>query len=171
MNRFNSFTLIELLVTITLMTILMCAAVVNYRYLFSSSKLSAAAQGLGDHFALAVSKSYTTGKTNTLIFDLTAGKYWIHEGSNEDAEGKDLLVRSLGAGVKFADVQVGEEMYQSPGTLSIEVSPLGVTSDFVVNLEDDSGRAYAVAMNSLTQSVKYYEEYTEYAATQDAPAE
>jgi prepilin-type N-terminal cleavage/methylation domain-containing protein len=172
LNRANSaFTLIEMLVTVSLLTLLMGLAVVNYKQLFLSSKLSAAAQGLGDHFALAVSKSYTTGKANTLMFDLTAGRYWIHEGSGEDTEGKDLLERSLGKGVKFADVQVGYEMYQPPGTLSIEVSPLGVTSDFVVNLEDESGRAYAVSMNALTQSVKYYDGYAEYAETQDAPAE
>jgi len=167
----GGFTLIETLVTIAILGLVMGLFTANYKAMFSSSRLSAAAHGLGDHFVFTVSRSYTTGKGNTLMFDLTGGRYWIHMGSEEDTEARDVCIRSLGKGIKFTDIQVGNEKYEPPGTLSIEVSPLGVTSDFVVNIEDDREKQFAVAMNSLVQSVRYYEEYTDYATLQTATPE
>lgn len=167
----TAFTLIEIMVTLALLGLIFGLLTVNYRVMFSGTRVSAAARALGDHFALAVSRSYTTASFHTLMFDLEIGEYWIRTGTEGDEDAREVMRRSLGKGVRFANVHVGYELYEPPGTLAIEVSPLGVTSDFIINLEDSSGEEYAVSMNALVQSVTYYNEHVDYEALQEIPDE
>ena len=57
-----------------------------------------------------------------------------------------------------------------PGVLQIEISPLGVTNDVVINLQDAREMELAVALNALVQSVEYFDEHKDYEELQDVPA-
>ncbi len=157
MRHTRAFTLIELVVVLAVLGLLAAAAAVKFHGLFGRTRLQAAARGLGDHFALAVRRAYVTGGYHTLVFDLETGRYWIKEG-RRDEEGRSFLMRRLVRGVSFADIQVGGNLYVPPGTLSVEISPLGVTNDLLVNLQDSEGGEAAVWLNALVQSVEYFSE-------------
>ncbi len=165
----NGFTLLEVIVTLAVLGLVFAVTTANFHTLFASSRLEAAGRGLGDHFACAVSRAYTTGRYHTLVFDLTGGTYAIREGREEDAS-PEILKSRLGKGIKFTDIQVGYDTYAPPGTLSVEISPLGVTNDVLVNLEDEKGRAVAVSLNALVQSVRFFEEHKTYEELQDDPS-
>jgi hypothetical protein len=138
--------------------------------MFARTRLQASGQGIADHFAFAISRSYTTGTYHTLVFDLSTGFYWIQEGREDEEEATKLLKRRLIKGVKFSEIHVGYDTYTAPGTLSVEVSPLGVTNDVIVNLEDEQETAYAVSLNALVQRVESYDEHKTYEDLQDVPA-
>jgi prepilin-type N-terminal cleavage/methylation domain-containing protein len=166
-NNRHGFTLIEILVTLAILGLVFSVVTFNFRGMFETSRLKASARALGDNFAVAVSRAYTTGTFHTLVFDLDAGCCRVRQGREGDEDAEDVIDYRLAGGVSFKDIQVGYEKYEPPGTLSIEVSPLGVTSDFIVNLEDASGLGFAVSMNALVQSVKYHERNTDYEDLQD----
>ena len=81
----------------------------------------------------------------------------------------EILKRSLADGVEFSDVQIGYEQYEPPGTLSVEISPLGITNDVVVNLKDEKENELALSLDSIVQGVEYYDTYTHYEELQDVP--
>ncbi len=165
----HGFTLLELLVVIGLIGLIFGVATARFDRIFVRTRLQASGHGLADHFAYAIQRAYTTGAYHTFVLDLTAGRYWIKLGrENEDAQ--TLLRRSLGTGVRFVDVQVAYETYTPPGVLQIEISPLGVTNDVVINLQDAQGMELAVSLNALVQGVEFYDEHKEYGELQDVPA-
>jgi prepilin-type N-terminal cleavage/methylation domain-containing protein len=163
----NGFTLLELLITLAIIGLVFGAATAKFHGMFAATRLQASAQGLGDHFAYAISRAYTSGAYHTLVIDLAAGRYWIKIG-RESETGQEILKRSLARGVKVTDVQVGYDLYTPPGVLSVEISPLGVTNDAIINLEDDTEGACAVSINALIQSIEYLGAYTKYEELQDA---
>lgn len=164
----SGFTLLEIVVVLALVGLIFGAATTRFETMFRAGRLQAGARGLGDHFAYVISRSYTAGKYHTMTFDLTAGGYWFTEG-RQDEESPAILKRGLAKGVAFADIQLGYDTYTPPGTLSIEVSPIGVTNDVLINLEDDEGGAGAVWLNAFVQSVTYFDEHKEYEELQDVP--
>ena len=167
--RRSGFTLLEIVVTLGLLGLVFAAATVRFNAMFRTSRLEAGGRGLGDHFAFAVSRAYTTGAYHTLVFDLAAGRYGILPG-REDQQAGQLLKRRLPKGVAITDIQVGYDLYAAPGTLAIEISPLGVTNDVLINLEDERGAALAVSLNALVQRVEYFDAYTTYEELNDVPA-
>ena len=154
----RGFTLIEMVVALAVLGLVFAVSAARFNRMFSGTRLEAAARGLGDHFAYAVSRAYTTGKYHTIEFDLGAGRYWLKPG-REDEEGVKLLERGLGSGVRFTDIQSEGETYSPPGVLSVEVSPLGFTGDLLVNLEDEAGNAMAVELDSMVQGIHRREGY------------
>ncbi len=167
-NRRKGFTLLEIVIALALIGLIFGIATVRFHSLFSRSRLQASGQGLADHFAYAISRAYTTGRYHTVVFDLEHRRYWIKFG-REDEESTEILKRNLAQGVAFRDVQVGYDTYVPPGTLSVEISPLGVTNDVLINLEDEKEAALAVSLNALVQGVEYFETYTTYEELQDVP--
>lgn len=165
--RRRGFTLLEVLVTLAIVGLVLGVATTRFHTLFARSRLEASGQGLGDHFAVAISRSYTTGRYHTLVFDLTSGAYWIQPGRQDDESATPLLERRLSRGVRFTDIQLGSAEYRAPGVLSVEVSPLGVTNDILVNLEDEEERTMAVFLNALVQGIEFHDAYTTYAELQD----
>ncbi|HNR98918.1 MAG TPA: prepilin-type N-terminal cleavage/methylation domain-containing protein [Planctomycetota bacterium] len=165
----RGFTLIEMLVVAALMGAVFAAAAARFDRIFVRTHLEASAHGLGDHFAYAVQRAYTTGSYHTFVLDLEAGRYRIKLG-RESEEARELLERSLGRGVRFTDVQVAFQTYLPPGVLQIEISPLGVTNDIVINLRDAREKELAVALNALVQSIEYFDERKDYEELQDDPA-
>ncbi len=165
----SGFTLLELLVVIGLVGLIFTVATARFDRIFVRTHLQASGHGLADHFAYAIQRAYTTGSYHTFVLDTAAGRYWIKLG-RESEDAQSLLRRSLGTGVRFVDVQVGYETYTPPGVLQIEISPLGVTNDLVINLEDAQHMELAVALNALVQSVEFYEERKDYEELQDVPA-
>jgi len=65
---------------------------------------------------------------------------------------------------------VAFQTYLPPGVLQIEISPLGVTNDIVINLRDAREKELAVALNALVQSIEYFDERKDYEELQDDPA-
>lgn len=165
----RGFTLIEMLVVLGLMGGIIAVAAARFDRIFVRTHLEASARGLGDHFAYAIQRAYTTGSYHTFVLDLEAGRYWIKLG-RESEDAQELLERSLGRGVRFTDVQVAYQTYLPPGVLQIEISPLGVTNDVVINLQDAREMELAVALNALVQSVEYFDEHKDYEELQDVPA-
>jgi prepilin-type N-terminal cleavage/methylation domain-containing protein len=166
--RSRGFTLIELLIVVGLIATLLVVATARFDRIFTRTRLEAGARGVADHFAYAIRSAYTAGSYKTLVLDLRGNGYSIKTG-RESGESAPILRRRLPAGVKFTDVQVGHDTYTPPGILSIEVSPLGITNDVLVNLEDESKGARAVWMQSLVQGVRYFDEYTSYEDLQESP--
>ena len=164
----GGFTLLELLVTLALLGFVFAAVTTRFHTMFTKTRLQASGQGVADHFAYAISRSYTAGKYHTLVFDLDAGRYWIQVG-REDEEGTQLLKRRLATGVAFAEMHVGYNTYTAPGTLLVEVSPLGMTSDVIVNLTDEDETAYAVSLNAMVQRIERFDEHKTYEDLQDVP--
>ncbi len=165
----KGFTLLEILIALGMLALIYAMATARFHGLFAMSRLAASGQGIGDHFTYAVSRAYTTGTYHTLTFDLTGGRYWIELG-REDTEATKILKRRLAGGVTITDIQIGYDRYTPPGSLSIEISPLGVTNDVIVNLQDENERAFAVSLNALIQRIEYFEERKEYEDLQDVPA-
>lgn len=165
----NGFTLLELLVAFGLVALIFTVATARFDRIFVRTHLQASGHGLADHFAYAIQRAYTTGTYHSFVLDLAAGRYWIKLG-RESADAQALLKRSLGTGVRFVDVQVGYNVYTPPGLLQIEISPLGVTNDVVINLEDAQRMELAVALNALVQGVEFYDERKDYEELQDVPA-
>jgi len=116
----RGFTLIEMLVVAALMGAVFAAAAARFDRIFVRTHLEASAHGLGDHFAYAVQRAYTTGSYHTFV--------------------------------------------------QIEISPLGVTNDIVINLRDAREKELAVALNALVQSIEYFDERKDYEELQDDPA-
>ncbi len=166
----RGFTLIEMLVVLGLMGAIFAMAAARFDRIFVRTHLEASAHGLGDHFAYAIQRAYTTGSYHTFVLDLDAGRYRIKLGRESDEEARELLERSLGRGVRFVDVQVAYQTYLPPGVLQIEISPLGVTNDVVINLQDAEEMELAVALNALVQGVEYFDEHKDYEELQDVPA-
>jgi len=153
---------------VALIATLLVVATARFDRIFARTRLEAGARGIADHFAYAIRSAYTSGSYRTLVLDLGANRYSIKPG-REAEESAPLLRRRLPTGVKFTDVQVGHDAYVAPGVLSIEVSPLGITNDVLVNLEDERRQARAVWLQSLVQGVRYFDEYTSYEELQEAP--
>lgn len=163
----HGFTLLEILVALALVALVLAAASTRFDRLFATTRLSASARGIGDHVAYAIGRSYTAGSYHTLQFDLETGSYWIEVGRAEEA-GEPILKRRLGKGVTFTDIEAAGETYLPPGTLSIEVSPLGITNDIIVNLEDERGAAAGLHVNALVQGITYFEEHATLEEYEDA---
>jgi prepilin-type N-terminal cleavage/methylation domain-containing protein len=169
MTRKAAFTLLEILVALALLALIFGVATGRFHSLFARTRLQASGQGIADHFAYAVNRAYTTGKYHTIVFDLEAGSYWIKLG-REDEEAAEILRRKLARGVQFTDIQVGHDTYESPGSLSVEISSLGVTNDVVINLEDEKEASFSLWLNALVQGVDYFDEHKTYEELQEAPA-
>jgi len=167
-RRTRGLTLLEILVAVTLIGVIFSMATIRFHSLFARTRLQASGQGLADHFAYAVSRAYTTGSYQTFVFDLENRRYWIKLG-REAEETTEILRRSLADGVEFTDVQIGHEQYEPPGTLSVEISPLGVTNDVVINLRDEKEKELALFLDSIVQGVEYFDTYTRYEELQDVP--
>lgn len=166
----RGFTLLEVVVTLAVLGLVFAVSAARFDRMFTGTRLEGAARGLGDHFAYGISRAYTTGKYHTLEFDLESGGYWLKQG-REDEEGGKLLERSLGKGVRFTDIQAGGETYTPPGILSVEISPLGITGDLLVNLEDEAGNTMAVELDSLVQGIHFHEGYETWDEFQSGQAE
>ncbi len=156
--RRRGFTLIELLVTLTLLGLIFAVSTVRFTRMFAYGRLKASARGVGDLFTYAISRAYTTGKYNTIVFDLTTGSYWLKLGREEDEEARSILKRNLGKEIRFSEITVGPNSYVPPGTLEVQVSPLGITSDIRLALEDNESRKLTVELDSLVQRIVYHEE-------------
>ncbi len=165
----NGFTLIELLAALAILGLIFGVTTLKFDVLFARSRIEASARGVGDHFSYAVNRACTTGSYHTLVFDLENCSYWIQPGREDDSSGTVLLKRRLEKGIAFEDIQVGYDRYEAPGTLAIEVSPLGVTNDVIVNLTDEESQAYAVSLDALTQRVTCEDGHRDYEEAQDAP--
>ena len=165
-RRTGGFTLLEVMVTLLLVGLLMGLSTADYGALFSRTRLEAAGRRLGDHFAFAVSRAYTTGEYHTLLFDLEAGSCGLKPG-RQDGEEPPLQEEVLGEGVLFTDIQVEEQTFTPPGILTVEISPLGVTNDLVINLHDEKERTLCLYLDALVQRVEYYEEHKLYAELQE----
>lgn len=154
----KGFTLFELLITLSLLGLIFALSTVKFTRMFAGSRLKTAALGVRDLFSYGISRAYTTGKYHTIVFDLSNGKYWLKIGREDVEEAEEILKRSLGKGITFSEITVSANTYTPPGTLEVEISPLGVTNDLLITIEDSESRKLSIELDSLVQRIVFHEE-------------
>jgi prepilin-type N-terminal cleavage/methylation domain-containing protein len=158
----KGFTLIELVVVVAIIGMLLASVAIRFDSLTVSARLRASAREIASTIGLAHSRASSTGRAQTLVFDTDNQQYWIDSSSEEGDASESPRIRSLYRSIAFKDIQVGEELYGERGTLSIEISPLGVTSACMIHLEAEGGGEMTLEVCPLTGSVRFYDGYREY---------
>ncbi len=158
----GGFTLIELVVVVAIVGMLLASVAIRFDSLTVSARLRASAREIASTIGLAHSRASSTGRAQTLIFDTDNQQYWIESPTGEGEQSQSPRIRGLYRNISFKDIQVGDELYGEQGTLSIEISPLGVTSACMIHLEADGGGEMTLEVCPLTGSVRFYEGYREY---------
>ena len=161
LRRRSGFTLVELVAVVTLLGLMLTFVTLRLDGLTASSRLRASAREVGAVVGCAFSEAVSSGSTRSLCFDIERGEIWVgRDLETPREEGEDL--RRLYDDVKFRDVQVGERVYEEPGVLSMEISPLGIGSDALVHLRSETGAEMTVEIRPLTGTVRFHEGYLEY---------
>jgi type II secretion system protein H len=155
----GGFTLIELVVVVAIVGMVLASVAIRFDSLTVSARLRASAREIASTIGLAHSRASATGRAQTIVFDTGNQQYWIESSAEE---GQPSTARSLYRSISFRDIQVGEELYGERGTLSIEISPLGITSACMIHLEAEGGGEMTLEVCPLTGSVRFYEGYREY---------
>ena len=162
------FTLVELVVVVVIIGLILASVAIRFDSLTVSARLRASAREIASTIGLAHSQACSTGRAQTIVFDTDNQQYWIESDSGEEPDNEWLpKKRTLYRDITFEDIQVGEEMYSERGTLSIEVSPLGVTSACMVHLEAEGGAQMTLEVCPLTGMVRFYDGYEEYEPPED----
>lgn len=163
-RRGYGFTLVELVVVTAIIGLILASVAIRFDSLTVSARLRSSAREVASTIGLAHSQASSTGRAQTMVFDTDNHEYWIESDSEGQGEGKEWLPRKkcLYRDVTFEDIQVGEEMYSERGALSIEISPLGVTSASMIHLQAEGGGQMTLEVCPLTGLVRFYEGYKEY---------
>jgi len=160
----EGYTLIEMAVVVVIISILFSGVAVRFDTLTEGSRLRASSREVGDTVTLAFSQALVTREKHTLVFETESGAYWIATEDDPDGTLGEAVAkrRHLYRGVRFKDVQVGQTVYEEEGEVKIDVSPLGISSSFVVHLQNDQEKEMTLRVNPLTGTVTYYDEYVDY---------
>jgi type II secretion system protein H len=157
----RGFTLVELAVVVAIIGLILASVAIRFDSLTTSARLRSSAREIASTIGLAHSQATSTGRAQTVVFDTDNNQYWIEDSS--EGQGDWLpRTRSLYRDITFEDIQVGEEVYSERGTLSIEISPLGITSACMVHLEAEGGGQMTLEVCPLTGTVRFYDGYKEY---------
>jgi len=156
------FTLVEMVVVVAIIGLILASVAVRFDSITASARLRSNAREIASTIGLAHSQASSTGRSHNIVFDTENCQYWVE--SNLQSESGDWLPkkRVLYDDVSFEDIQVGEDIYGESGSLSIEISPLGVTSAFMVHLESENGAKMTLEICPLTGLVRFFEGYKEY---------
>jgi type II secretion system protein H len=161
-NSVRAFTLIELVVVVAIIGLILASVAIRFDTVTVSARLRASAREIASTIGLAHSQASSTGKPQKIVFDTDSQMFWVESGA-EAQDGEWLpQQRALYRDVTFRDIQVGEEVYSERGTLSIEISPLGITSACMVHLEAEGGGEITLELCPLTGMVRFYDGYKEY---------
>ena len=158
----KGFTLIELVVVVAIVGMLLASVAIRFDSLTVSARLRASAREIASTIGLAHSRASSTGRAQTLVFDTDNQQYWIESPAPEGESTESPRAKGLYRNISFKDIQIGEELYGERGTLSIEISPLGVTSACMIHLEAEGGGEMTLEVCPLTGSVRFFEGYKEY---------
>ncbi len=162
----GGFTLVEMVVVVAIIGLILASVAIRFDSLTVSARLRASAREIASTIGLAHSQACSTGRAQTMVFDTDNQQYWIESSAGEEQDGQWLpRKRTLYRDITFEDIQVGEEMYgggERRGTLSIEISPLGITSACMVHLEAEGGTQITLEVCPLTGMVRFYDGYKEY---------
>jgi len=158
-RRPSGFTLIELVVVVAIVGMLLASVAIRFDSLTVSARLRASAREIASTIGLAHSRASATGRAQTIVFDTDSQQYWIESSAQEE---RASAARGLYRSISFRDIQIGDELYGERGTLSIEISPLGITSACMIHLEAEGGGEMTLEVCPLTGSVRFFEGYVEY---------
>ena len=158
----NGFTLVELAVVVAIIGLILASVAIRFDSVTLSARLRSSAREIASTIGLAHSQACSTGAAQKIVFDTDNQQYWIETSAEEQAADWLPRKRTLYRDITFEDIQVGEETYSERGTLSIEISPLGVTSACMVHLAADGGGQMTLEVCPLTGMVRFHDEYKEY---------
>jgi type II secretion system protein H len=163
----GAFTLIELVVVVAIVGLVLSTVAIRFDSVTQSARLRASAREIASTVGLAHSQAGSTGTAHNIVFDTDNSQYWIEP--EQGVSGRDWLPRKryLYRDIEFKDIQVGEEVYSERGTLSIGISPLGITSACMVHLQSQEGQELTVEVCPLTGMVRFYDGYQEYEPPED----
>ncbi len=158
----RGFTLVELVVVVAIIGLILACVAIRFDSLTLSARLRSSAREIASTVGLAHSQACCRGRAQKMVFDTEAGQFWVESVSEE--QGGEWLPqkRALYRDITFKDIQVGEEVYGERGTLSIEISPLGITSACMVHLEAQGGGEITLEICPLTGMVRFFDGYREY---------
>lgn len=173
---------------LVLLGVVFIAVQLNMTGVLMEARLESSARGIAEVISTAMSHATHTGKTYHLVYDTENQRVYIFspEENEENQENyRSLSVESargdsgdleqattnmsvimaeryLEGGVKFKDIQMGEEKWEDPGLIRLEVTPLGVSADHIVHLIDGDERELSLEFDSITGTVKFHNGYREY---------
>jgi hypothetical protein len=129
--------------------------------LTAASRIRASAREVGAAVGVGFSSAVASGAPRALCFDIETGEYWVGTGAESPREEAELR-RRLYEDVAFEDVQVGSQVFEERGVLSLEISPLGIGTDSMIHLRSETGTRMTIEIRPLTGTVRYHEGYVEY---------
>lgn len=173
-HRPSGFTLFEMLMVVILLGLVSLIAFRPLDGLRPKTRLEAAARDLATTIRNAREQAILTSSHSGLRFDIDKGEYWIVLGDPE-GRGRSFFVESsdglqefgrqaltrqrLPEGVDFQDLQFTEGSLYSSGLVGIEITPLGVFSEFLVHLRNEKETALTVHLNGIIGITEFYEGY------------
>jgi len=183
----KAFTLIELLLTTTLLVMLASAVVINVEGIIPEYRIEGAAREIGATAAEVQSAAALSGKIHGIVYDITAGEYWIlappevPEGgeavaaqtseirsAKERRSESDLLVPlnpfRLHRSLSIKDISLGGKRTRTRGQVRVLFDPDGTGPPHAVHLADKDGKEYTVEINPFAASVEYFEGRREFDA-------
>jgi type II secretory pathway pseudopilin PulG len=184
----KAFTLIELLLTTTLLVMLVTAVVVNVEGIIPEYRLEGAAREIGATAAEVQSTAALTGKIHGIVYDITAGEYWIlappemteeeaaaeangTESARERKSERELLVPlnpfRLHGSLSIKDISLGGKRTRTRGQVRVLFDADGTGPPHSVHLADRDGKEYTVEINPFAASVEYFEGRREFDAFLD----
>lgn len=149
--------------------------VVNVEGVVPAYRLEGAARELGATAAEVQANAAVTGKIHGLVYDLSAGEYWIlappeaPEGADSEAAAADEEKKAetdalvplppfrLHKNLRFKDLSLGGKRTRMRGRVRILFHPDGSGPPHAVHLVDAEGKEYTVEINPFAQSVEFFE--------------
>ncbi len=170
--------LLEVIIAISLMAILVAVAVPNFRARFPEQITNKFFSNLNVLSSVAWQSSITTGRLHRVIFDFTSKKISIEQ-EKKDATGKGLdedeafepvpsaymdhIYYPKHLEVKNFYVAGKDELMENAKQSWFFITPLGITQEVVINLEDNSNPnidepdAFGLVLNPFSAQFKKYE--------------
>ncbi|MHC5036543.1 MAG: prepilin-type N-terminal cleavage/methylation domain-containing protein [Planctomycetota bacterium] len=157
----GGFTLVELVAVVVILGLMLTFVTLRLDGLTATSRLRASAREVGALIGVAFSSAVSSGSTRSLCFDMETGEYWVGrrlDAPREEAESLQTLYED----VEIRDIQIGQQLYEERGVLSMEISPLGIGTDALIHLRSETGEEMTLEVRPLTGTVRFHEGYVEY---------